>query len=61
MAENGRVNVGLIGSKFMGKAHTHAYTDVGLFFGLSLLKGDTSALPQTGEIEGAGASPTNRD
>ena len=36
MAENGRVNVGLIGSKFMGKAHAHAYTDVGIFFDLKL-------------------------
>ena len=29
---NNRLNVALIGHKFMGKAHTHAYTDVSLFF-----------------------------
>ncbi|HPP66987.1 MAG TPA: Gfo/Idh/MocA family oxidoreductase [bacterium] len=29
-----QVNVGLIGYKFMGKAHSHAYKDVGLFFDL---------------------------
>ena len=28
------LNVALIGHKFMGKAHTHAYTDVGIFFDL---------------------------
>ncbi len=27
-----KLNVGLIGHKFMGRAHTHAYTDVALFF-----------------------------
>lgn len=32
MAGNGRLNVALIGHRFMGKAHTHAYTDVTLFF-----------------------------
>ncbi|MEZ4518743.1 MAG: Gfo/Idh/MocA family oxidoreductase [Chloroflexota bacterium] len=32
MSENAVVNVGLIGHRFMGKAHTHAYTDVTLFF-----------------------------
>ena len=26
------INVGLIGHKFMGRAHTHAYTDVSVFF-----------------------------
>jgi predicted dehydrogenase len=26
------INVGMVGYKFMGKAHSHAYTDVGLFF-----------------------------
>jgi predicted dehydrogenase len=28
------LNVALVGHRFMGKAHTHAYTDVGLFFNL---------------------------
>ena len=27
-----KINVGLIGHKFMGRAHTHAYTDLPLFF-----------------------------
>ena len=27
-----RINIGLIGHKFMGKAHTHGYTDVSIFF-----------------------------
>ena len=27
-----KLNIGLIGHKFMGKAHTHAYTDVSIFF-----------------------------
>ncbi|NLK07166.1 MAG: Gfo/Idh/MocA family oxidoreductase, partial [Firmicutes bacterium] len=30
------LNVGLIGYKFMGKAHSHAYKDVGMFFDLPL-------------------------
>lgn len=29
-----RVNVGLVGYKFMGKAHSHAYHDVAMFFDL---------------------------
>jgi predicted dehydrogenase len=29
-----QINVGLIGYKFMGKAHSHAYKDVGMFFDL---------------------------
>ena len=28
------LNVGLIGYKFMGKAHSHALKDVGMFFDL---------------------------
>jgi predicted dehydrogenase len=32
MAELKTVNVALIGHRFMGKAHTHAYTDVTVFF-----------------------------
>ena len=28
----GTINVALIGHRFMGKAHTHAYTDVSIFF-----------------------------
>lgn len=32
MASEGKVNVALIGHRFMGKAHTHAYTDVTIFF-----------------------------
>ena len=27
-----KLNIGLIGHKFMGKAHTHSYTDVAIFF-----------------------------
>jgi len=30
------IKIGLIGYKFMGKAHSHAYKDVGLFFQLSI-------------------------
>jgi len=26
------INVGMIGYKFMGKAHSHAYRDVSMFF-----------------------------
>ncbi|HOJ30426.1 MAG TPA: Gfo/Idh/MocA family oxidoreductase [bacterium] len=33
-----QINVGLIGYKFMGKAHSHAYRDISLFF-------DTSVVP----------------
>ncbi len=29
-----QINIGLIGYKFMGKAHSHAYKDVGMFFDL---------------------------
>jgi predicted dehydrogenase len=32
MSEDRYVNVALIGHRFMGKAHTHAYTDVTIFF-----------------------------
>jgi predicted dehydrogenase len=32
MAQKDRLNIALIGHKFMGKAHTHAYTDVTIFF-----------------------------
>jgi predicted dehydrogenase len=32
MPKDGSVNVALIGHRFMGKAHTHAYTDVPIFF-----------------------------
>lgn len=32
MVQNNTINVGLIGHKFMGKAHTHAYTAVNVFF-----------------------------
>ncbi|MFB0546438.1 MAG: Gfo/Idh/MocA family protein [Anaerolineae bacterium] len=32
MPEKQSVNVALIGHRFMGKAHTHAYTDVTIFF-----------------------------
>lgn len=32
MAANKALNIALIGHKFMGKAHTHAYTDVTIFF-----------------------------
>ncbi len=28
------INIGLVGYKFMGKAHSHAYKDVGMFFNL---------------------------
>lgn len=28
------INVGMVGYKFMGKAHSHAYKDVGMFFDL---------------------------
>jgi predicted dehydrogenase len=31
------MNVGLIGYKFMGKAHSHAYKDAGIFFDLPIL------------------------
>jgi predicted dehydrogenase len=27
-----KINVGMVGYKFMGKAHSHAYKDVGMFF-----------------------------
>jgi len=27
-----KINVGLVGYKFMGKAHSHAYHDVSMFF-----------------------------
>lgn len=35
-----KLNIGLIGHKFMGRAHTHAYTDVSIFFdpGLEIVK-----------------------
>ncbi|HUI72594.1 MAG TPA: Gfo/Idh/MocA family oxidoreductase, partial [Spirochaetia bacterium] len=35
-----QINVGLIGHKFMGRAHTHAYTDLPLFFdtGIDVVK-----------------------
>lgn len=29
---NKKLNVGMVGYKFMGKAHSHAYTDLGMFF-----------------------------
>ncbi len=29
---NDKINVGMVGYKFMGKAHSHAYKDVGMFF-----------------------------
>ena len=29
---NNKINVGMVGYKFMGKAHSHAYKDVGMFF-----------------------------
>ncbi len=35
MAKN--VNVGLVGYKFMGKAHSHAYHDVAMFFDLDVV------------------------
>ena len=31
-----KIRVGLIGHKFMGRAHTHAYTDVPIFFDVGL-------------------------
>jgi len=31
------IGIGLIGYKFMGKAHSHAYRDVGIFFDLPVL------------------------
>jgi predicted dehydrogenase len=31
---NKGINVGMVGYKFMGKAHSHAYRDVGMFFDL---------------------------
>ena len=31
-----RVNIGMIGYKFMGKAHSHAFKDVNFFFDLGL-------------------------
>ena len=35
-----KINIALIGHKFMGKAHTHAYTDIPIFFdpGLKIVK-----------------------
>ncbi|MGQ9585804.1 MAG: Gfo/Idh/MocA family protein [Anaerolineae bacterium] len=36
MGEQGYVNIGQIGHKFIGKAHTHAYTNVGIFFAVKL-------------------------
>ncbi len=32
-----KVNVGLVGYKFMGKAHSHAYHDVAMFFDLDVV------------------------
>ncbi|MFP3854148.1 MAG: Gfo/Idh/MocA family protein [Anaerolineales bacterium] len=32
MTDKKKLNVGLIGHRFMGRAHTHGYTDVTLFF-----------------------------
>lgn len=32
MTKEGNINVALIGHRFMGKAHTHAFTDVTIFF-----------------------------
>ncbi|CAM3880769.1 Gfo/Idh/MocA family oxidoreductase [Cohnella lubricantis] len=32
MGVNKKINVGMVGYKFMGKAHSHAYKDVGMFF-----------------------------
>jgi predicted dehydrogenase len=29
-----KINIGMVGYKFMGKAHSHAYKDVGMFFDL---------------------------
>ncbi|MCL2472695.1 MAG: Gfo/Idh/MocA family oxidoreductase [Treponema sp.] len=31
---NKKINIGLIGHKFMGKAHSHAYRDINMFFKL---------------------------
>ena len=31
-----RINVGLIGHKFMGRAHTHGYTDLPIFFDIGI-------------------------
>ncbi|MGQ9593197.1 MAG: Gfo/Idh/MocA family protein [Anaerolineae bacterium] len=36
MVKEGFVNIGQIGHKFIGKAHNHAYTNVGLFFDVKL-------------------------
>ena len=35
-----KINIGLIGHKFMGRAHTHGYTDVAIFFdpGIEVVK-----------------------
>ena len=30
--KNRQINIGMVGYKFMGKAHSHAYKDVGMFF-----------------------------
>jgi hypothetical protein len=32
MSKDKELNIALIGHRFMGKAHTHAYTDVPIFF-----------------------------
>jgi predicted dehydrogenase len=32
---NKKINVGMVGYKFMGKAHSHAYKDVGMFFDMN--------------------------
>lgn len=32
---NRKLNVGMVGYKFMGKAHSHAYKDVGMFFDMN--------------------------
>lgn len=31
-----KIRIGLIGHKFMGRAHTHAYTDLAIFFDLGV-------------------------
>ena len=31
-----KINVGLVGHKFMGRAHTHAITDAPIFFDLGV-------------------------
>ncbi|MEK7422649.1 MAG: Gfo/Idh/MocA family oxidoreductase [Actinomycetota bacterium] len=36
MSSNGRLNVALIGSKFMGRAHSNAWSQVGKFFDVPL-------------------------